>query len=54
VFQSQGKLREAIWHFSEALRIEPDYLEAHNNLKHALTLKGKSAKEVSTAETPKS
>jgi tetratricopeptide (TPR) repeat protein len=54
VFQSQGKLREAIWHFSEALRIEPDYLEAHNNLKHALTLKGKSAKEVSTAERPQS
>jgi len=32
----QGNLREAIGHFQEVLRIQPDYAEAHNNLGLAL------------------
>jgi tetratricopeptide (TPR) repeat protein len=38
---TQGKLDEAIAHYSEALRINPAYAEAHNNLGNALTTQGK-------------
>jgi tetratricopeptide (TPR) repeat protein len=41
VLADQGKLDEAIAHFSEALRIEPDYADAHNNLGVALADEGK-------------
>src|SRR6202167_1037861 len=37
----QGKLDEAIAHYSEALRIKPDYADAHNNLGAALADQGK-------------
>jgi tetratricopeptide (TPR) repeat protein len=37
----QGKLDEAIAHYSEALRIKPDYANAHNNLGAALADRGK-------------
>jgi len=32
---------EAVAHFREALRIKPDFAEAHNNLKRALAVQGK-------------
>ncbi len=41
VLADQGRLDEAIAHFSEALRIEPDYADAHNNLGVALADEGK-------------
>jgi tetratricopeptide (TPR) repeat protein len=37
----QGKTEEAIAHYSEALRIKPDYADAHNNLGVALAGEGK-------------
>jgi len=37
----QGKLKLAITHYSEALRIKPDYAHAHNNLGNALAEQGK-------------
>jgi tetratricopeptide (TPR) repeat protein len=33
---NQGKIEEAISHYSEALRIKPNYVAAHNNLGQAL------------------
>jgi tetratricopeptide (TPR) repeat protein len=36
----QGKSEEAIRHYYEALRINPDYLRAHYNLGVALAMKG--------------
>ena len=36
-----GKVEDAIAHFEQALRIKPDYAEAHNNLGIALELAGK-------------
>ena len=41
VLAKAGKLPEAIADFEEALRIEPDYAEAHNNLAHALSRVGR-------------
>jgi tetratricopeptide (TPR) repeat protein len=41
VLADQGKLDEAIAHFSEALRIDPNYAEAHYNLGLALVGQGK-------------
>jgi len=38
----QGRLNEAIDHFSKALRIRPDNLEVRDNLTRALRLAGKS------------
>jgi len=35
-FYSGGEKREATAHFIEAIRIDPDYMEGHNNLKIAL------------------
>ncbi|UCE99176.1 MAG: tetratricopeptide repeat protein [Planctomycetota bacterium] len=37
----QGKLDEAIKHYTEALRIRPDFAVAHTNLGHALARQGK-------------
>ena len=31
-WQNQGKLEEAIASYRQALRLKPDYAEAHNNL----------------------
>ncbi len=38
---NQGRLEEAIAHFSQALHIEPHYADAHNNLGVALAGKGR-------------
>ncbi|MCP4693173.1 MAG: tetratricopeptide repeat protein, partial [Desulfobacterales bacterium] len=38
---SRGKLEEAIHHFSEALRIKPDFTDARRNLETGARLKGK-------------
>jgi hypothetical protein len=35
VLTRQGSLREAVVHFSEALRIQPDFGEARRNLEKA-------------------
>jgi Flp pilus assembly protein TadD len=32
----QGKINEAIAHFSEAVRLKPDYMQARANLQFAL------------------
>jgi tetratricopeptide (TPR) repeat protein len=37
----QGRIEEAIWHYSETLRIRPDYVEALNNLGIALYKAGR-------------
>ncbi len=39
--QRQGRLDEAIKHYSEALRLKPDLEEAHNNLGSALEKRGR-------------
>ena len=36
----QGKNEEAIRHYNKAVRINPDYLQAHYNLGVALAMKG--------------
>ena len=41
-----GRLTEAVRHYSEALRINPDYVEAHNNLGIALARQGELQKTV--------
>ena len=38
---NQGRAQEANAHFSEALRLKPDYSEAHNNFGVALARQGK-------------
>ena len=38
---AQGKTEEAIVHYLEALRLQPDFVEAHNNLGVALADRGK-------------
>jgi Tfp pilus assembly protein PilF len=38
--REQGRVDEAIEHYSEALRIKPDHARAHNNLGVALKMKG--------------
>jgi protein O-mannosyl-transferase len=43
---SQGNLKEAIHHYTEALRIAPSYVIAHNNLGDALARQGKVAEAV--------
>jgi Flp pilus assembly protein TadD len=39
--ERQGKVKEAIRHYEQALRLNPDYAEAHNNLGVALAGQGK-------------
>jgi len=41
-----GRTEEAIYHFSEALRINPSYANAHNNLGVALTDLGRTEKAI--------
>jgi tetratricopeptide (TPR) repeat protein len=36
----QGNLDAAIAHYSEALRLQPDYAQAHSSLADALALRG--------------
>jgi protein O-mannosyl-transferase len=43
---SQGNLKEAIHHYTEALRIAPSYVIAHNNLGDALARQGQVAEAV--------
>jgi Flp pilus assembly protein TadD len=38
---AQGNLQEAIGHFERALRIKPDFADAHNNLGVALIRLGR-------------
>ena len=38
---ARGNADEAIKHYSEALRINPDYAPAHNNLGNALEAQGR-------------
>jgi tetratricopeptide (TPR) repeat protein len=45
--EQQGKLSEAIDHFSAALRIEPNFVGAHNNLGIALSRQGKLDEAIS-------
>jgi tetratricopeptide (TPR) repeat protein len=42
----QGKLKEAIEHYSEALRIKPDHAKAHYNLGNALASQGRFAEAI--------
>ena len=49
---SQERLTEAISHYSEALRIKPDYSEARRNLERTLRLMGKSAGPSNTVVGP--
>jgi tetratricopeptide (TPR) repeat protein len=44
--QAQGKLKEAIAEYRAAIRIMPDYVEAHSNLGNALRAQGKTAEAV--------
>ena len=37
----QGKMDQAVAHYAEALRLKPDFAEAHNNLGLALAAQGK-------------
>ncbi len=41
LFYKQGKYKEAVAHFTEALRLNPGYAEAHNNLGNVLYTQGK-------------
>ena len=43
---NQGKFAEAIAEYTAALRINPDYAEAHNNLGNALASQGKFAEAI--------
>src|SRR5712691_2460677 len=42
----QGKLTEAVEHYTTALRVKPDYAEAHNNVGTALADQGKLAEAI--------
>jgi tetratricopeptide (TPR) repeat protein len=46
----QGKLQEAIAHYAEALRIDPDYVKARNNLTRASRWVDKSETAPHTSE----
>jgi protein O-mannosyl-transferase len=43
---SQGKLDRAVWHYREALRLNPENAYAHNNLGIVLTHQGKTEEAV--------
>jgi len=38
LLERRGRLDDAIRHYSEALRLDPNYAKAQTNLKRALTL----------------
>ena len=42
----QGNVNEAINHFQEALRINPEFAEAHAALARALTMQGKRSEAI--------
>jgi tetratricopeptide (TPR) repeat protein len=42
MFGQQGNAGQAITHFNEALRLKPNYVDAHNNLGIVLAMQGKS------------
>jgi Flp pilus assembly protein TadD len=46
VLARQGKTQEAIGHYTEALRIDPHYVDAHYNLGLALVRKGKTQEAI--------
>jgi Flp pilus assembly protein TadD len=46
ILSEQGKLSEAICHFSEALRIKPDHLKARSNMGNTLALQGEYDKAI--------
>jgi tetratricopeptide (TPR) repeat protein len=48
----QGKLDDAIAHYSEALRIKPDYANARRNLSLALQQAGKHEEGSNTPRAP--
>jgi tetratricopeptide (TPR) repeat protein len=48
--QKQGRLPEAIGHYERALRIQPDYAEAHYNLGIALEKLGRTAEAIAHYE----
>ena len=43
---SAKKINGAIGHFQEAIRIRPDYAEAHNNLGAALVMQGRTGEAI--------
>jgi len=43
LLERRGRLDEAIRHYYEALRLDPDYAKARTNLERALSLMDKSA-----------
>ncbi len=45
-FLRQGKNQEAIAHYTEALRIKPDFAEGHNNLGNAFLRQGKNQEAI--------
>ena len=48
---SQGKLDEAIAEYRTAIRLKPDYAEAHNNLGAALGAQGKTEEAIAECRT---
>ncbi|MBW2567098.1 MAG: tetratricopeptide repeat protein, partial [Deltaproteobacteria bacterium] len=48
----QGRLKEAIYHFKQALRLKPDYLQARANLELALQMMSKADEVRDSAESP--
>ena len=51
---TQGKLDQAMAQYTEALRLKPDYAEAHNNLGLALAAQGKLDQAVAQYPGPAS
>jgi tetratricopeptide (TPR) repeat protein len=50
VFLQEGKLSDAIGHYEQALRIKPDYAEAHYNLGVALAQVGRVGEAIGHLE----
>ena len=50
VLENRGRLEEAIDHYQEALRLDPNYAKARNNLERALRLVDNSAEISRTTE----
>ena len=46
--KGQGKLQEAVASFDRAIRLKPDYAEAHSNLGNALTALGRLEEAVTS------
>jgi tetratricopeptide (TPR) repeat protein len=52
LLKKQGKPQEAVEHYSEVLRIKPDYVQARDNLHLASQKTGKTNKPATTGERP--